>query len=87
MGGLFYRCVIVLLRYVYLYAILRGHIKALYYNWYINTLHIYMIILVVYVAYMGYGCMFMYCYVHMLDSPIYDTRDYIQDVYIKGVLL
>ena len=31
-----------------------------------------------------YGCMFMYCYVHVLDSPMCCIMDYIHDVYIKG---
>ena len=33
-----------------------------------------------------YCYMLMYCYVYMLDIPTCNTRDYIQDVYIKGVL-
>ena len=85
MGGLFCRCVIVLLRYVYLYAILSGHIKALYYNWYINTPYIYILIWGVYVAYMGYSYKAMLIWWYIYVCVVYDLLYNIMGTY-KGWL-
>ena len=77
-----------LLRSVYLCAILRGRIKALYYNRSINTMYIYVIICVLCVPYMrcGYikacnnkGIYRTWAYI----TAIYNTVGYIDTVYIS----
>ena len=74
-----------LLQSEYLYAILRGRIKALYYNRSINTLYIYMLIWGLCVAYMGYGYKAMLIWWYIYVCVVYDLLYNIMGTY-KGWL-